>query len=190
VPVMCPIRWSVRDCHGRSRTDQQGHRSGFQQVALVAETSLIRKRSVRVRQRKSPGWAQLRRWPAQCPGVPLHRQGHPKILSGPLRRKHLRDPPLSGGASAPPPVRNQGSGSSLPGPDAGHPLQGAGSLTAFSRTERTTPDSGGQPGRRADSDLRLRTVAHWPDTWHWSTDLMVIQRAEPQAAWLNPLHGR
>jgi hypothetical protein len=34
---------------------------------------------------------------------------------------------LSAGASTPPPVRNQGPGRSLPGPDAGHPLQGAGS---------------------------------------------------------------
>lgn len=24
---------------------------------------------------------QVRGWPAQCPGVPLHRQGHPKIIS-------------------------------------------------------------------------------------------------------------
>ena len=35
---------------------------------------------------------------AHCPGRPLHPQGHPKILSNrsqkPLRRKHLRDPPL------------------------------------------------------------------------------------------------
>ncbi len=45
----------------------------------------------------------------------------------PLRRNHLRDPPLSVGASAPPPVRDQGPGQSLPGPDAGHPLQAAGS---------------------------------------------------------------
>src|SRR5271165_6808547 len=34
--------------------------------------------------------------------------------------------PLSVGASAPPPVRDQGPGGSLPGPDAGHPLQAAG----------------------------------------------------------------
>jgi hypothetical protein len=34
--------------------------------------------------------------------------------------------PLSVGASAPPPVRDQEPGTSLPGPDAGHPLQGAG----------------------------------------------------------------
>jgi hypothetical protein len=33
---------------------------------------------------------------------------------------------LSAGASAPPPVRNQEPGTSLPGPDAGHPLHGAG----------------------------------------------------------------
>jgi hypothetical protein len=64
--------------------------------------------------RKRPGWAQIRGWPAQCPGVPLHRQGHPKILSEPLRRKHLRDPPLSGGASAPPPVRTKGQAAARP----------------------------------------------------------------------------
>ena len=44
----------------------------------------------------------------------------------PLCRNDLRDPPLSVGASAPPPVRDQGPGRSLPGPDAGHTLQGAG----------------------------------------------------------------
>jgi hypothetical protein len=58
-------------------------------------------------------------------GAP-HRQGHPKIISNPLRRNDLQDPPLSVGASAPPPVRDQGPGRSLPGPDAGHPLQAAG----------------------------------------------------------------
>jgi hypothetical protein len=47
-----------------------------------------------------------------------------------LRRKHLRDPPLSAGASAPPPASNQGPGGSLPGPDAGHPLHGAGGCRA------------------------------------------------------------
>ena len=88
------------------------------------------------RKQESPGWAQLRGWPAQCPGVPLHRQGHPKVLSKPLRRKHLRDPPLSGGASAPPPVRNQGSGRSLPGPDAGHPLHSAGGHGQFPVPDR------------------------------------------------------
>jgi hypothetical protein len=34
-----------------------------------------------IRQAKSPDWTQIRGWPAQCPGVPLHRQGHPKIIS-------------------------------------------------------------------------------------------------------------
>jgi hypothetical protein len=59
---------------------------------------------------------RVRGWPAQCPGVPLHRQGHPKILSEPLRRNDLQDPPLSAGASAPPPARDQGPGGSLPDP--------------------------------------------------------------------------
>ena len=44
----------------------------------------------------------------------------------PLRRNDLQDPPLSVGASAPPPARYQRPGASLPGPDAGHPLHGAG----------------------------------------------------------------
>ena len=48
------------------------------------------------RKRSDPGTAP------QCPGVPL-----------------------SVGASAPPPARDQGPDRSLPGPDAGHPLQGA-----------------------------------------------------------------
>jgi hypothetical protein len=39
---------------------------------------------------------------AHCPGRPLQRQGHPEIVSKPLRRNDLRDPPLSAGASADP----------------------------------------------------------------------------------------
>ena len=61
-------------------------------------------------------------------GVPRHRQGHPKIISNPLRRNDLRDPPLSVGASAPPPARDQGPDRSLPGPDAGHPCKVRGSV--------------------------------------------------------------
>jgi hypothetical protein len=45
VPATRPIRWSVRDRHGHSRTDRQVCRPGFQHVALIAETTLIRKRS-------------------------------------------------------------------------------------------------------------------------------------------------
>jgi hypothetical protein len=41
-----------------------------------------------------------------------------------------------------------------------------GSLTAFSQTDRTAPDSGGQPGLRTDPDLRLRILAHWTDARH------------------------
>ena len=40
------------------------------------------------------------------------------------------------------------------------------SLTAISQTGRTAPDSGVRDGHPADPDLRLRTLAHWPDTWH------------------------
>ena len=34
------------------------------------------------------------------------------------------------------------------------------SLTAFSQTDRTTPDLGAQPGHPADSDLRIRILTH------------------------------
>jgi hypothetical protein len=47
---------------------------------------------------------------------------------------------------------------------------GAVSLTAFSQTGRTAPDSGGQPGQPTDPDLRIRILAYWMDGWHWSTD--------------------
>ncbi len=52
-----------------------------------------------------------------------------------------------------------------------HPISsvavgGQRSLTAFSRTDRTRPDSGGQPGNLPDPDLRIRTLAHWPDRPH------------------------
>ena len=75
---------------------------------------------------------------------------------------------LDPGASADPPVRSQGPGRSLPGRDAGHPLHGAGShgelpgsrrdrcgsgnrpgsLTAFSRTDRTVRDYAIEYGHR------------------------------------------
>ena len=45
VPSTCPIGWSAKDRHGHSRTDRQACRPGWQHVALVAETSLISKRS-------------------------------------------------------------------------------------------------------------------------------------------------
>ena len=38
------------------------------------------------------------------------------------------------------------------------------SLTAFSQTERTAADSGGQPGHPADPDLRIRILTHWLDS--------------------------
>jgi hypothetical protein len=47
------------------------------------------------------------------------------------------------------------------------------SLTTFSRTGRTTPDTGSNAGQPLDYDLRIRTPAHWPDTFHWSTDQKV-----------------
>jgi hypothetical protein len=40
------------------------------------------------------------------------------------------------------------------------------SLTAISQTGRTAPDSGVRDRHPADPDLRLRTLAHWPVTWH------------------------
>ncbi len=46
VPATCPIGGSPRDRHGHSRTDRQARRRGLQHVALVAETSLIRMRSM------------------------------------------------------------------------------------------------------------------------------------------------
>jgi len=58
----------------------------------------------------------VRGWPARCPGVPLHRQGHPKILSKPLHRNDLRDPPLSGGASAPLRPGTKGQAGACPDP--------------------------------------------------------------------------
>jgi len=47
------------------------------------------------------------------------------------------------------------------------------SLTAFSRTGGTAPDSGAHVGQQADYDLRIRIPAHWLDTSHWSTDQKV-----------------
>jgi hypothetical protein len=52
--------------------------------------------------------------------------GQPAQVKLPGQR--TREVALDTGASADTPVRNQGPGCSLPGPDAGHPLQGAGRL--------------------------------------------------------------
>jgi hypothetical protein len=73
-----------------------------------------------------PGWAQARGWPAECPGVPLHRQGAPEDPFKPLRRKHLRDPSLERRSLCAPSGQKPRARPSLPEPDAGHPLQGAG----------------------------------------------------------------
>jgi hypothetical protein len=60
--------------------------------------------------------------------------------------------PLSVGASAPPPVRDQGPGSSLPGPDAGHPLQAAGSHDGRKRDVPVTcPIGRSTPGTHGHS---------------------------------------
>jgi hypothetical protein len=44
------------------------------------------------------------------------------------------------------------------------------SLTAFSRTDGTAADSDVQARHSANRDLRIRTLAHWLDRPHWSTD--------------------
>jgi len=36
----------------------------------------------------------------------------------------------------------------------------------FSQTDRRGPDSGAQAGHPADTDLRIRILAHGPDAWH------------------------
>jgi hypothetical protein len=55
------------------------------------------------------------------------------------------------------------------------------SLTGFSQTDRTVPDSGGQPGHPADPGLRTRILTRWPDASHWSTDLKAGVRVPPSA---------
>jgi hypothetical protein len=59
--------------------------------------------------------------PASSMTVTAGRRAQEKV-PGVRSREVMLDP----GASADTPVRNQGPGRSLPGPDAGHPLQGAG----------------------------------------------------------------
>jgi hypothetical protein len=145
-PVTSSLSRSLTD----SPTLQARPYEGPEETDSLADSAGWRDRAVG--RCESYGWARIRGWPAQCPGVPLHRQGHPKILSKPLRRKHLRDPPLSVGASAPPPVRSQGPGRSLPGPDASHPLHGAGGH-GHSRTASYT----GSPADTQADPLRKPT---------------------------------
>ena len=59
--------------------------------------------------------------PASSMTVAAGQRAQQKV-PGERTREVMLDP----GASADTPVRNQGPGRSLPGPDAGHPLQGAG----------------------------------------------------------------
>jgi hypothetical protein len=64
--------------------------------------------------------------PLSVRGCPSTVRGHPKILSKPLRRKHLRDPPLERRSLCTPSGQKPRARPSLPGPGAGHPLHGAG----------------------------------------------------------------
>jgi hypothetical protein len=62
--------------------------------------------------------------------------------------------------------------SSLPGPDSGHPLHGAGGhsevqhLTDLSQTDGTALDQGRQLGPPPHPDLRLWTLGYWLDKRH------------------------
>jgi hypothetical protein len=67
--------------------------------------------------------------------------GQPAQVEGAGQR--TREVTLDPGASADTPVRNQGPGRSLPGPDAGHPLQGAGGHGAASSGQATAAPRAG-----------------------------------------------
>ena len=63
--------------------------------------------------------------PLSVRGCPSTVKGHLKILSKPLRRKHLQDPPLERRSLCTPSGQKPRARPSLPGPGAGHPLHGA-----------------------------------------------------------------
>lgn len=94
---------------------------------------------------------------------PLSVRGRPSFVKGALRflRNGLR-PPLTGGASAPPPASNYRAGPSLPGPDAGHPLPSTGGHQAnenlaFALRERVpemSPNHRQQPTMATGSNQR------------------------------------
>jgi hypothetical protein len=101
--------------------------------------------------------------PLSVRGCPSTVKGHPKILSNRFAESIFGTHPLSVGASAPPPVRDQGPGSSLPGPDAGHPLQAAGGhhgrnldVPATCPIGRSTPEIHGH-SRTVGCTVHLRT---------------------------------
>jgi hypothetical protein len=81
----------------------------------------------------------------------------------PLHRNDLRDPPLSVGASAPPPVRDQGPGRSLPGPARAIPCKVRVSHDGRSWTCPLRARSAGQrrvfavTPRQPDTPAHLRT---------------------------------
>ena len=72
----------------------------------------------------------------------------PEDHFNPLRRNDLQDPPLSVGASAPPPVRDQGPGRSLPGPDAGIPCKVRVRQEGGGGRARCVPDQAANRGYR------------------------------------------
>ena len=93
-----------------------------------------------IRSPADPGMARL-----VCGGAPPPSRGTRRSFQNRFAESIFGTHPLSGGASAPPPARDQGPGSSLPGPDAGHPLQAAGSHRERSRA---CPSRARSPGHR------------------------------------------
>jgi hypothetical protein len=76
--------------------------------------------------------------------------------------ERTREVTLDPGASADTPVRNQGPGQSLPGPDAGHPLHSAGGHQAASSGKETAivqaSDDGYGPSLAAGDDGSARAL--------------------------------
>jgi hypothetical protein len=76
-----------------------------------------------------------------------------------------REVTLDPGASADIPVRRQGPGGSLPGPDAGHPLKGAGDHCPLRRIPLTIPWHCTEHGT-AQSDRAEQAVGHRRNSVH------------------------
>ena len=74
----------------------------------LCKPSALFREGARARAGSGPGM------PTQCPGMPLHRQGHPKILSKIASQKASSGPALERRTSAPPSARNQGQPGTCP----------------------------------------------------------------------------
>jgi hypothetical protein len=89
VPVISALSLSRLALHRHPPSSLSLRMAQCGRISPVAQAAFIRRRIIQPSTEavkvskilRAGGEAAIRGWPTQCPGVPLHRQGHPKILS-------------------------------------------------------------------------------------------------------------